>query len=53
MARTFNAAEAPTMMEYFETFEGGRWVPYFALCLFAGIRPGVPEGEISKLSQMR
>ena len=41
------------MMEYFETFEGGRWVPYFALCLFAGIRPGVPEGEISKLSQMR
>jgi hypothetical protein len=24
-------------------------VPYFALCLFAGIRPGVPYGEITKL----
>ena len=24
-------------------------MPYFALCLFAGIRPGVPDGEISKL----
>jgi integrase len=24
-------------------------VPYFALCLFAGIRPSVPHGEITKL----
>jgi integrase len=24
-------------------------VPYFSLCLFAGIRPGVPDGEITKL----
>jgi integrase len=37
-------------MEHFETFEDGRWVPYFALCLFAGIRPGVPHGEITKLN---
>ena len=36
-------------MEHFETYDGGRWVPYFALCLFAGIRPGVPDGEITKL----
>ena len=36
-------------MERLETYEGGRWVPYFALCLFAGIRPGVPHGEITKL----
>ena len=36
-------------MEYLEGFQGGRWVPYYALCLFAGIRPGVPDGEISKL----
>jgi integrase len=36
-------------MEFAETHEGGRWVPYFALCLFAGIRPGVPYGEITKL----
>lgn len=24
-------------------------MPYFALCLFAGIRPGVPDGEITKI----
>ena len=36
-------------MEHFETFESGRWIPYFALCLFAGIRPGVPDGEITKI----
>lgn len=49
MAKTFTAAQAAELMEYFETFEDGRWVPYFALCLFAGIRPGVPDGEITKL----
>lgn len=49
VAQTFPAAQARELMEYFETFEGGRWVPYFALCLFAGIRPGVPHGEITKL----
>ncbi len=49
IAITFTAAKARDLMEHFEGFEGGRWVPYFALCLFAGIRPGVPDGEISKL----
>jgi integrase len=49
-AQTFNATQAREMMEFFETFERGRWVPYFALCLFAGIRPGVPDGEIYKLT---
>ena len=49
MAQTFSIAQAQALMEHFETFEGGRWVPYFALCLFAGIRPGVPHGEITKL----
>jgi integrase len=48
-ATTFTAAQARDLMEHFEGFEGGRWVPYFALCLFAGIRPGVPDGEITKL----
>ncbi len=48
-ATTFTVAQARTLMEHFEQFEGGRWVPYFALCLFAGIRPGVPDGEITKL----
>jgi len=49
VAQTFTLAQARALMEHFETFEGGRWVPYFALCLFAGIRPGVPHGEITKL----
>jgi len=49
MAQTFTVAQTRELMEYFEGFEGGRWVPYFALCLFAGIRPGVPHGEITKL----
>lgn len=50
-AKTMTADDARKLMEYLEKFEGGRWVPYFALCLFAGIRPGVPDGEISKLSR--
>ena len=48
-AGTLSATQVRDLMEHFEAFEGGRWVPYFALCLFAGIRPGVPDGEISKL----
>jgi integrase len=52
MAQTFSIAQARALMEHFETFEGGRWVPYFALCLFAGIRPGVPHGEITKLKSL-
>jgi integrase len=50
MAKTFSAAQARELMAYFETFEGGRWIPYFALCLFAGVRPGVPDGEITKIT---
>ena len=46
---TMTAAQAAKFMEDMEGFEGGRWVPYFALCLFAGIRPGVPNGEITRL----
>lgn len=48
-AVTFTTKEASDLMEHFERFEGGRWIPYFALCLFAGIRPGVPDGEITKI----
>lgn len=48
-AVTFTVKQASDLMEHFETFEGGRWIPYFALCLFAGIRPGVPDGEITKI----
>ncbi|HWA24153.1 MAG TPA: site-specific integrase [Lacunisphaera sp.] len=49
VAKTYTTEQARALMEHMETFEGGRWVPYFALCLFAGIRPGVPDGEITKL----
>lgn len=49
-AHTLTAAQARTLMEEMENFEGGRWVPYFALCLFAGIRPCVPNGEITRLT---
>jgi integrase len=49
MAATLSAAQARELMEHMEDYEGGRWVPYFALCLFAGIRPSVPHGEITKL----
>jgi integrase len=48
-AHTLSASEAAELMRFFEEYDGGRWVPYFALCLFAGIRPGVPHGEITKL----
>jgi integrase len=36
-------------MDYVEGYEEGRLVPFFALCLFAGIRPCVRFGEICKL----
>ena len=49
VAVTLSTQQASDLMAHFEQFEGGRWVPYFALCLFAGIRPGVPNGEITKI----
>ncbi|MFT3784070.1 MAG: site-specific integrase [Nibricoccus sp.] len=48
-ARTLSAMQARELMAYVETFEGGRLVPFFALCLFAGIRPCIRTGEILKL----
>ena len=49
MAATLSAVQAAELMEQMEHYEGGRWVTYFALCLFAGVRPAVPHGEITKL----
>jgi len=60
-ATTLSAAEAKAFMEFLETYTGGknkdgsRWgkpgcmVPYYALALFAGIRPDYKDGEITKL----
>jgi integrase len=48
-AETLTASQAAELMAYVEGFEGGRLVPFFALCLFAGIRPCIRFGEICKL----
>ncbi|OAM89254.1 site-specific integrase [Termitidicoccus mucosus] len=45
-APALNAAQAAELMAHVETVHDGALVPYFALCLFAGIRP---EGEVTKL----
>jgi integrase len=48
-ATTINAELAAKLMAHVETFLDGALVPYFALCLFAGIRPSLYCGEITKL----
>lgn len=48
-ATTLTAAHAQRVMDFAESYKDGVLVPFFALCLFAGVRPGVPEGEISRL----
>jgi site-specific recombinase XerD len=48
-AVTITAIQAEELMHYVETVAGGALVPYFALCLFAGIRPSMHDGEISKI----
>jgi hypothetical protein len=53
--------KAAELMAFLETYAGpercrgekrrpGCLVPYFALCLFAGLRPDVREGEVRKLA---
>lgn len=49
-AKTLTAAQAQELMTYVEGFQNGRLVPFFALCLFAGIRPCLRTGEILRLS---
>lgn len=49
LAQTLSLAQVRAKMEFAETHKGGIWVPNFALFLFTGIRPGVPDGEITKL----
>ncbi len=48
-AKTLSIDECRELMAFVEKHEGGRLVPFFALCLFAGIRPCVRGGEILKL----
>jgi integrase len=49
MANTLSPEQTRELMSRMEEYEGGRWVTYFALCLFAGIRPSVKDGEITRL----
>ncbi len=44
-----SAEKCTKLMAFLEGFAEGRLVPFFALCLFAGIRPDWQDGEISKL----
>ena len=48
-AATLSAEQAEKLMRHVEQIEGGAFVPFFALALFAGIRPCVRSGEILKL----
>jgi len=48
-AKTLTADRARELMAHVETLHGGQLVPFFALCLFAGIRPCLRTGEILKL----
>jgi hypothetical protein len=48
-APTLTASRCAEIMEWAETNHDGALVPLIALCLFAGIRPDLYEGEISKL----
>jgi integrase len=48
-APAISAEQAHKLMAYVEVYQGGRLVPFFALCLFAGIRPCLRTGEIRKL----
>ena len=48
-AKTLSAEQAEKLMHHVEQIDGGSLVPFFALALFAGIRPCVRHGEILKL----
>src|SRR4051812_495181 len=53
-----SSRKAAELMEYLETYacgaranhEAGCLVPYFALCLFGGLRPACDDGEVRKLA---
>jgi integrase len=47
-AQTLTATQAQELMEFVETNHPAA-VPFFALCLFAGIRPCLRTGEITRL----
>lgn len=48
-APTLNAVQSAALMDYVENYHGGILVPFFALALFAGVRPDYRNGELAKL----
>ena len=48
-AKSLSAEQSAALMRHVEQIDGGALVPFFALALFAGIRPCVRTGEIYKL----
>jgi integrase len=48
-APTLTVDQCAEIMKWAEENYDGKLVPFIALCLFAGIRPDLYEGEISKL----
>jgi hypothetical protein len=48
-ATTLSAERVAQLMAFLESYEGGAVVPYFALCIFAGVRPCFRDGEMSRL----
>ena len=48
-AKTLSAEQVEKLMRHVEQLDGGAFVPFFALALFAGIRPCLRAGEILKL----
>ncbi len=47
-----SAEVARKLMAFAEAYKSGAMVPYFALCLFAGVRPSFQHGEIRKLADL-
>ncbi len=48
-AETLTTEQAAELLSYAEKYKGGVMVPYFVLCLFAGVRPCLVDGEILRL----
>jgi len=48
-ADTLPVAKVRELMAFVETYRGGELATFYALCLFAGIRPCLRNGEIAKL----
>lgn len=48
-AEVLTAEQTQKLMEFVEGYQGGRMVNFFAVTLFAGIRPDMKNGEIGKI----